>query len=445
MAMIRARVAVEAPPASAMTCEDARNGLSALVGGPIGLTDWALLEAHLKQCAQCRQAEAHLRQLAAASHPVTLSRAALASLRKAMELARIGATSSTALVARRRALPTAAAPELTPRATAGVMRAVGLVVGRSGDRMARIRASLASAHALAARRIANALEAFGLGITRVVAEVAHHLRASLAIPLRASVAVVNALEAVHHTITRSVKRTIRFRPSVQAVGTVLALAFTLCALQGTDGPQQLARPPAPPGLGPTQLEPSQVESARLAPTRLEPAPAAPAQAEPVQAEPAPAAPAQLAPSLPAPSVEKKTVSGAPPRTDERRHAPSAAPPRAAPLSPPDVSASEPVREVTSSPPTLLSEPPVSAAHVVGQLSAKNPRAAQRDFIALLADVGGTELGRSHRVRFTAVEVIVPQSRYNEFADGLARIGSWRLEAARFPLPDAVHMTIHVTE
>jgi hypothetical protein len=101
--------------------------------------------------------------------------------------------------------------------------------------------------------------------------------------------------------------------------------------------------------------------------------------------------------------------------------------------------------VASSRPTLLPEPPVSATHVVGRLSAKNPRAAQRDFIALLADVGGTELGRSQQVRFTAVEVVVPQSRYNEFADGLARIGSWRLEAARFPLPDAVHMTIRVTE
>jgi hypothetical protein len=101
--------------------------------------------------------------------------------------------------------------------------------------------------------------------------------------------------------------------------------------------------------------------------------------------------------------------------------------------------------VASAPPTLLAEPPVSGTHVVGRLSAKNPRVAQRDFIALLADVGGTELGRSQQVRFTAVEVVVPQSRYNEFADGLARIGSWRLEAARFPLPDAVHMTIRVTE
>src|SRR5260370_25167772 len=96
-------------------------------------------------------------------------------------------------------------------------------------------------------------------------------------------------------------------------------------------------------------------------------------------------------------------------------------------------------------PPALAEPPPSATHAVGQLSANNPRTVQRDFIALLADVGGTELGRIRRVRFTAVEVLVPQSRYNEFADALARLGSWRLEAARFPLPDTVHMTIRVNE
>jgi hypothetical protein len=429
--MIRVRVAVEAPQATAMNCEDARPGLSALVGGPIGLTDWALLEAHLKHCADCRQAEAHLRQLVAGQR-VTRPRAVLASLRKAMELARIGVTCSTALVVRRRALLTAAVRDLTPRAIGGVTRAVGLAVGDSADLMARIRASLATVHELAARTIANGLQAFGLGITHVIAEVAH-LRASLAISLRSSVATVaNALEAVRLSITRSVKRTIRCRPSVQAVGVVLALAVTLTALQRTDGPEQLAEPAAPPrpGPGPARLEPAQVESVQLERTRLEPA----------QAEPA-----QLAPSLSAPSVEKKTVSAAPPRIDERRQSPSGAPPRAAPLSPPDVSASELVRGVASSAPTLLSEPSVSATHVVGRLSAKNPRTAQRDVIALLADVGGTELGRSRRVRFTAVEVVVPQSRYNEFAERLARIGSWRLEAARFPLPDAVHMTIHVND
>jgi hypothetical protein len=37
-----------------MNCEDARDGLSVLVGAHIGLTEWALLEAHLKQCAEWR-------------------------------------------------------------------------------------------------------------------------------------------------------------------------------------------------------------------------------------------------------------------------------------------------------------------------------------------------------------------------------------------------------
>lgn len=407
-----------------MNCEDVRHGLLALLGGPIGLTDWALLEAHMKHCAECREAEAHLRRVAMASQPVTRPRAMLVLLRKAMELAQIGVTCSARLM-RRRALLTAAAHDLTPRTAVGVMRAVGLAVGRSADLMARIHASLATVRELAARTIAGGLQAFDLGSTHVIAAVAH-LRASLAISLRSSVAaVVNALAAVRLTITRSVKRTIRFRPSVLAVGVVLALSFTLSAPQRTDGPEQLAGPAAPPrpGPGPTRVEPAQLESAQLQPTRLKPA--------------------QLAISQSAPSVEKKTASAAPPRTDERRQSPSGAPPRAAPLSPPDVSASELVTGVASSPPRLLAEP--SATHVVGQLSANNPRTVQRDFIALLADVGGTELGRSRRVRFTAVEVLVPQSRYNEFADGLARIGSWRLEAARFPLPDAVHMTIRVNE
>ena len=189
-------------------------------------------------------AEAHLRQLAATHDPVTPPRAALASLRKAMDLARIGATCSTDLVLRRRALLTAAARELTPRATAGVMRAAGLAVGHSGDLAERIRASGASAHALAARTIARALAAL--------------------------------------------KRTMRFVLSVQAVGAVLVLVFTLCALQRTDGPQQLGSPPAPPpgpGLEPTRLEPARLESVR----GLEPTPLEPAQAEPAQAAPSPPA------------------------------------------------------------------------------------------------------------------------------------------------------------
>ena len=399
-----------------MNCADVRHGLLTLLGGPIGLTDWALLEAHLKHCAECREAEAHLRRVAIASQPLTRPRAMVVLLRKALALARIGVTCSARLLPRR-ALLSAADRDLTLRGAVGGMRAVRLAVDHSADLRTRIRASAATIHELAGRTIATGLQAsVGLGITHAIAEGAH-LRTSLAIFLRSSVTIVaNALEAVRLNIARSVKRTIRFRPSVQAVGVVLALAFTLSAPPRTDGPEQLAGPAAPPRPkpGPTRVEPERVEPVRLAP-------------------------------LPAPSVEQKSASAVPSRTAERRQSPPAASPRAAPLSPPDVSASELVNEVASSPPTLLSEPPASATHVVGQLSAKNPRTVQRDFLALLADVGGTELGRRHQVWFTAVEVLVPQSRYNEFVDALARIGFWRLEAARVPLPDAVHMTIRVNE
>jgi hypothetical protein len=44
-----------------------------------------------------------------------------------------------------------------------------------------------------------------------------------------------------------------------------------------------------------------------------------------------------------------------------------------------------------------------------------------------------------------VEVVVPQDRYDDFALGLSRLGTWHLEAVRSPLPDAVHMTIHVSK
>ncbi|HET8530203.1 MAG TPA: hypothetical protein VFO08_03585 [Methylomirabilota bacterium] len=394
-----------------MNCEDASDGLSTLVGGHLGLTDWTLLEAHLAQCAECRRAEADLRQRSAVSRPVT-ERRVLALLRRAMELARIGVTWSTAVGVCGRTLVPAAARVPASRVTAGVMRAVGLAVGRLADLMVSMRASLASVHELAGGIIARASQGFGRDINRLVAEVAR-LWAWLAVRLWSSgAAMVSALEGVRRTVTRSVKRTIGFRASGQAVGVVLALACTLYAMQRADGPQQLARPSAPPApeLQPTGPVPAPIESARLEPTRP---------------EPAPAETTQPAPSLPAPSLAERIVSGVPPRTNERRTAP--------------------VRAVPSSPSMLRSEPPTSAPHVVGRLSAKDPGAVEREFIVLLADVGGAELGRSHRVRFTAIEVIVPQSRYNDFADGLARIGSWRLEAERFPLPAEVHMTIRVSE
>jgi len=344
-----------------MNCEAARSGLADLLGGPIPLTEWALLESHLRGCRRCRQVEARLRELvAAARRPVAPSQRVLAVGR-----------------------------DIAPRARAGVMWARDLAVRGAGDLMARLRP--------------------------------------------ASVVAVDAVRAGRRAISRSARRVIRARPSARTVGTLLALALTVCALPGTNGPRPRALSPTPSSsaLRLARLEAASIESARSEPARLEPA-------EPAPVPPAfslPAAPVRPASSVPAPAVEKR-------RTDPRRPAPLEVPSRtdvSAP-SPSAVPASEPDREVTSSA-SFVGDPSFAESHVVGRLKARNPGAARRDVIALLTDAGGTEVGRTS----TAVAVVVPRSRYGEFADGLARIGSWQLEAARSRWPDAVHMTIRLAD
>ena len=357
-----------------MKCHDAREGLTALRGGGTSLTEWALVEAHLRQCAECRQEEARLQQ-AAAARRVTAPRALLDSLGNAMEVTRIGVARPAAL--------------LVP-----------------------LRAFLTAALTLAARASAAVIRTIGRGSTRIVAWIPR-LRALLVIRFRLSVrASASVTEAIRHRITRSAKGTVWLRslpaiplkPSVRAVGVVLVLAFMLYTLQWTPGPRQHVRSTAAPG---PRVEPTQVVSF-------------------------------LPPPPVAASVEPNSVVPAAPQIDGPRQSPSGA------SASQRVSARAAAREAPALP-TPVPERVAPVTHVVGRLAAKDRTAAERDFTALLAGVGGTELGRHHRVTFTAVEVIVPQSRYNDFARGLTRLGSWQLEAARSPLPDAVHMTIRMSE
>ena len=428
-----------------MTCHDAREGLSALRRGGTSLTEWALAEAHRRQCAECRQEEARLQQGAAARR-VTPPRALMDSFGNAMEVTRIGVTRPAALRVPLRAFPTAtltltarasaamiqavdrgigqsldliarlravlaAALALAARPVGGVIKAIGRGIGHSADLIARLRAVLAAALTLTPRASAAVIQAIGRGITRVVAWIPR-LRALLVIRFRLSVA--GMIEAIRHRITRSAKGTVWLRSlpaiplktSVGAVGVVLVLAFMLYTLQWTPGPRQHVRSTAAPG---PRVEPTQIVSFLPLP--------------PV-----------------APSVEPNSVVPAAPQIDGPRQSPSRT----------SASASQrvPTRAAAREAPALPAPVPERVApvtHVVGRLAAKDRTAAERDFPALLAGVGGSELGRQHRGAFTAVEVVVPQSRYNDFARGLTRLGSWQLEAARSPLPDAVHMTIRVSE
>ena len=353
--MMRDLVTVKEPRAPAMRCTEVRDWLPSLVGGQIGLTEWALVETHLSRCVECRQDEARLRRL----------------------VTRIEVARSTALdvvsdlIARLRTW-SARALELTARTSARAIRDIGLGATRFATAIAPLRAALAIRRRLAERAVASAIEALRLDIAR----------------------------RVTHAVRRCSLPAIRLRPSVRAAGTALALALALYALQRSYGAQPYGRPAAAPG------------------------------SEPVQ----------IAPPLPAPSVEPTRISRAPSSIDDRRQSQ----PRAVARSSARVPASGAARGESLSP-VPDGQPAVSVSHVVGRLSAKDRSAAERDFTALLAGVGGTELGRRHRDRFTAVQVVVPKSRYDDFAQGLARIGSWRPEAAFSPLPDAVHMTIRVSE
>lgn len=85
----------------------------------------------------------------------------------------------------------------------------------------------------------------------------------------------------------------------------------------------------------------------------------------------------------------------------------------------------------------------STAHVAGRLSVKDRSSIERDLTVLLARTGGTLLGTDTDKVVTFVDAVVPQSSYQQFTLGLTRIGSWRVEAERSPLPEDVHLTIRV--
>jgi len=424
--MIRDPVVVRSPQATAMKCRDAREGFSVLRDGGTSLTEWALVEAHLRQCMECRR-EARLQQEAAAPR-VTPRRALLDSLGKAMEVTRTGVTRSATLMVRLRPLPTLALKP-APRAIARVIQAAGLGVGHSTDLIARLRAVLAAALGLIGRAGAGVIQAIGRAVGQSLDLIAR-LRAVLAAALGLTArAVIGAIHVIGHGITSlvdwitrlSASLAIRFRSSVaqlcsllaiplktsvRAAGVALVLAFMLYTLQWTPGPRQHVRSTAAPG---PEVEPTQMVS-------FSPPP-------PV-----------------APSVEPNSVVPAAPQIDGPRQSPS----RDSASASRRVSARAAAREAPAFP-APVPEHVASATHVVGRLAARDRTAAERDFTVLLEGVGGTELGRHHRVTFTAVAVVVPQSRYDEFARGLARLGSWQLEAARSPLPDAVHMTIRMGE
>ena len=162
-----------------------------------------------------------------------------------------------------------------------------------------------------------------------------------------------------------------------------------------------------------------------------PAPAAP---RPDAAPPVAAPPAATAPAAPAPGA-------APPAsTAEGTLQKSQAENRQTPVPP----AAEGSRGAPAAPasPRLAAKRAPSADAVAG-IAVRDRDAAERDLAELIARVGGRETGRRREEEATIVEAVVPQPRYAEFTQSLARLGAWRVEAERPDLPAQVHVILRL--
>jgi Putative zinc-finger len=83
------------------------------------------------------------------------------------------------------------------------------------------------------------------------------------------------------------------------------------------------------------------------------------------------------------------------------------------------------------------------ADVVARVAVKDRDAAERELAALVARLGGAVTQRRREEEATVVEAVIPQSRYAEFAESLARIGSWRVEAERPDLPAQIRVVLRL--
>jgi len=81
--------------------------------------------------------------------------------------------------------------------------------------------------------------------------------------------------------------------------------------------------------------------------------------------------------------------------------------------------------------------------VVARVAVKDRDAAERELAALIARVGGSVTQRRHEDEATVVEAVIPQPRYAEFSESLARIGTWRVEAERPDLPAQVRVILRL--
>jgi hypothetical protein len=163
------------------------------------------------------------------------------------------------------------------------------------------------------------------------------------------------------------------------------------------------------------------------------------------------APATTTPPPPAHEAEPRAV--APPRPPQSETSRDVG--RTAPLT-----ARPEVREETAKAPRppLAAAPPSAEtfgsarapgpADVSGELRVGDRAAAREALAALVARLGGVQLsppGQGVVARAEVIEVLVPRGAYRDLTDALAKLGQWRPEREPMELPPMVRVTLHIVD
>jgi hypothetical protein len=241
---------------------------------------------------------------------------------------------------------------------------------------------------------------------------------------------------------------------LQATAVLLVGLLAVYLFERTPELQQAAREETPRSERVAPVPPPTAPSApRAEPSAVRPEPVAQAPAEP--------SPGDLSKEKAAEVAEKADAVG----EQERREAPlsrevgsegAAAPPAASappPAAPAPAEAEsrlrlerspDAARAPRAAPPAALgAKRAAPAADVVARVAVKDRDAAERDLAELIARVGGSVAERRSEAETTVVEVLIPQPRYAEFTDHVARIGAWRLEAERPDLPAQIRVILRL--
>jgi hypothetical protein len=368
-----------------MTCDDARESLSALLDEALTPDERRAVETHLEGCAECRRDLDRLRETVALLRRVSPAHA------PAGFVDRVVAAAPPTPWYRRVFFPLWA--KLPVEATAVVM--VALLAVYTFERTptlqqaARYEAPAPSGRAETPAPLSDASKE---------QEPRPALRGAPSLALGAR----SAERGRDATVARESKRPTEHAPAAAPPPVAPAVPAAPAPVAPTPAPAVPAAPAPPPAQSDEAPATARSDVPPVAKTET-----------PVAKSAAPA----------------ENVTGVPrPETDARRQA---------------LDRAGGASRVAPAVPSVAAKRARPSADLVARVAVKDRDATERELAALIARVDGRQTQRRREDDATVIEALIPQSRYAEFSQALAAIGPWRVEAERPDLPSQVHVILRL--